>query len=124
MRGIRVLYSKPFENFIAPHTTEYRYKKQKLLFGWFLKKENRFLISILPRMIDWSLDQSQKLNVGGDCKIDATNSVVNLRDIIGQFTNTIDQIPTSSKSEKSEIKELLTKLQTAVDDPKGSAMIK
>ena len=26
MRCIGVLYSKPFENFIAPHTTEYRYK--------------------------------------------------------------------------------------------------
>ena len=25
MRCIRVLYTKPFENFIAPHTTEYRY---------------------------------------------------------------------------------------------------
>ena len=25
MRCIGVLYSKPFENFIAPHTTEYRY---------------------------------------------------------------------------------------------------
>ena len=25
MRCIEVLYSKPFENFIAPHTTEYRY---------------------------------------------------------------------------------------------------
>ena len=85
-----------------------------------MKKENRFLISILPRMIDWSLDQSQKLNVGGDFKVD----FVNLRDIIGQFTNTIDQIPTSPESEKSEIKELLTKLQTAVDDLKGSAMIK
>ena len=27
MRCIGVLYSKPFENFIAPHTTEYRYKR-------------------------------------------------------------------------------------------------
>ena len=25
MRCIGVFYSKPFENFIAPHTTEYRY---------------------------------------------------------------------------------------------------
>ena len=25
MRCIAVLYSKPFENFIAPYTTEYRY---------------------------------------------------------------------------------------------------
>jgi hypothetical protein len=77
-------------------------------------------MAILPLIINQPLDQSQKLNVGGDFKVD----VVNLRNIIGQFTNTIDQIPTSSKSEKSEIKELLTKLQTAVDDPKGSAMIK
>ena len=28
MRCIGVLYSKPFENFIAPHTTEYRYIEQ------------------------------------------------------------------------------------------------
>jgi len=58
--------------------------------------------------------------VGRDFKIDATNSVVNLRDIIGQVTNTINQIPTSPESEKSEIKELLTKLQTAIDDPQLS----
>ncbi|MFM7437862.1 MAG: hypothetical protein ACKO2V_04560 [Snowella sp.] len=65
-------------------------------------------------------DQSQKISVGGDFKIDATNSVVNLRDIIGQVTNKINKIPTSPESEKSEIKELLTKLQTAVDDPQLS----
>ena len=65
-------------------------------------------------------DQSQKISVGGDFNIDATNSVVNLRDIIGQVTNTINQIPTSPESEKSEIKELLTKLQTAIDDPQLS----
>ena len=59
-------------------------------------------------------DQSQKISVGGDFNIDATNSVVNLRDIIGQVTNTINQIPTSPESEKSEIKELLTKLQIRI----------
>ena len=30
MRCIGVFYSKPFENFIAPHTTEYRYNKKQL----------------------------------------------------------------------------------------------
>ena len=65
-------------------------------------------------------DQRQQISVGRDFTIDATNSVVNLRDIIGQVTNTINQIPPSSESEKSEIKELLTKLQTAVDDPQLS----
>jgi chromosome segregation ATPase len=65
-------------------------------------------------------DKSQKISVGGDLKIEATNSVVNLRDIIGQVTNTINQISPSPESEKSEIKELLTKLQTAVDDPQLS----
>jgi molecular chaperone DnaK (HSP70) len=65
-------------------------------------------------------DQSQKIGVGRDLKIDANNSVVNLRDIIGQVTNTINQIPPSSESEKSEIKELLKELQTAVDDPELS----
>jgi chromosome segregation ATPase len=65
-------------------------------------------------------DQRQQISVGRDFKIDATNSVVNLRDIIGQVTNTIDKIPTSPESEKSEIKELLKELQTAVDDPQLS----
>jgi molecular chaperone DnaK (HSP70) len=65
-------------------------------------------------------DQRQQISVGRDFKIDATNSVVNLRDIIGQVTNTINQIPTSPESEKSEIKELLKELQTAVDDPQLS----
>ena len=32
MRCIGVFYSKPFENFIAPHTTEYRYKSDFLFF--------------------------------------------------------------------------------------------
>jgi chromosome segregation ATPase len=65
-------------------------------------------------------DQRQQISVGRDFTIDATNSVVNLRDIIGQVTNTIDKIPTSPESEKSEIKELLKELQTAVDDPQLS----
>jgi preprotein translocase subunit SecA len=65
-------------------------------------------------------DQRQQISVGRDFTIDATNSVVNLRDIIGQVTNTIDQIPRSPESEKSEIKELLKELQTAVDDPQLS----
>lgn len=49
--------------------------------------------------------------MGRDFKIDATNFVVNLRDIIGQVTNTINQITVSPESEKSEIKELLKELQ-------------
>jgi hypothetical protein len=59
-------------------------------------------------------DQSQKI---GNLNIEATNSVINLRDIIGQVTNTINQIPESSESEKLEIKELLKELQAAIDDP-------
>ena len=65
-------------------------------------------------------DQSQQISVHRDFTIDATNSVVNLRDIIGQVTNTINQIPVSPESEKLEIKELLKELQTAVDDPQLS----
>jgi hypothetical protein len=65
-------------------------------------------------------DQRQQISVGRDFKIDATNSVVNLGDIIGQVTNTINQIPVSPESEKSEIKELLKELQMAVDDPQLS----
>ena len=30
MRCIGVFYSKPFENFIAPHTTEYRYIRRQI----------------------------------------------------------------------------------------------
>ena len=48
-----------------------------------------------------------KISVGRDFKIDAANSVVNLRDIIGQVTNTINKISTSSQSEKSGSTELV-----------------
>jgi uncharacterized protein YjbI with pentapeptide repeats len=61
-----------------------------------------------------STDQSQNFNVGGDFKIDATNSVVNLRDINGTVTNAIAQIPESGNSDEPSLKDLLTQLQEAI----------
>ena len=39
-------------------------------------------------------DQSQQFNVGGDFNINAQNSVVSLREISGQVSNQINQLPT------------------------------
>jgi len=47
VRCIAVLYSKPFENSIAPHTTEYRYKR-------FLQTLERFKIAF-PKYQDYKL---------------------------------------------------------------------
>jgi len=92
---------------------------------WF--KEQNLALATRPvtinnknELMNQPSDQSQKISISGDFNIEATNSVVSLRDIIGQVTNTINQIPPSPESEKSEIKELLKKLQTAVDDPQLS----
>ena len=59
-------------------------------------------------------EQSQKIDVGGDFNIDANNAVVNLRDISGKVSNTIQQLPKTT-SDAPGIKELLTQLQTAIE---------
>ena len=59
-------------------------------------------------------DQSQKIDVGGNFNIDANNAVVNLRDISGKVSNTINKLPETS-NDATGIKELLTQLQTAIE---------
>jgi hypothetical protein len=60
-----------------------------------------------------NIDQSQKIQVGGDMNIDATNAIVNLRDISGTVTNTIQQLP--DDGDRPTIKDLLTQLQGAIE---------
>ncbi len=62
-----------------------------------------------------STDQSQNFNVGGNFNINATNSVVNLRDISGNVTNTINQLPDQSDSDQPNFKELLGQLKAAIE---------
>lgn len=62
-----------------------------------------------------SADQSQSFNVSGDFNINATNSVVNLRDISGTVTNTINQLPDASTAGEPNLKELLSQLQQAIE---------
>jgi hypothetical protein len=59
-------------------------------------------------------DQSQTFNVGGDFAIHATNSVVNLRDISGQVSNQIHQLP-NSLPETADLKHWLAQLQAAIE---------
>jgi hypothetical protein len=68
---------------------------------------------------------SKNINVGRD----ATGSTVNIGDISGILTNTINQLPASPQSDQPGIKELLTELQTAIesetnlsDDDKAEAL--
>ena len=69
---------------------------------------------------------SKNINVGKD----ATGSTLNIGEISGIVTNTINQLPASPQSDQAGIKELLTELQTAIeaethfsnDDDKGEAL--
>lgn len=71
-------------------------------------------------------DSSNKnINVGRN----ATGSTLNIGDLSGIATNTINQLPASTQSDKPGIKELLTELQTAIeaetnlsDDDKAEAL--
>ena len=65
-------------------------------------------------MSDSKKDSSQNISVGGDFNIDANNAVVNLRDISGKVSNTIQQLPETT-TDAPGIKELLTQLQTAIE---------
>ncbi|MGB3308870.1 MAG: pentapeptide repeat-containing protein [Nodosilinea sp.] len=58
-------------------------------------------------------DQSQ--NFQGNVNINAHNSVVNLRDISGQVSNQINQLPTESTPDQPSLKDLLASLQNAVE---------
>jgi hypothetical protein len=60
------------------------------------------------------IDQSQKIKVGGNMNVTATNAVVNLRDISGTVTNTIQQLP-DPDGDRPNIKTFLTQLQTAIE---------
>ncbi len=68
---------------------------------------------------------SKNIKVGRD----VTGSTVNIGEISGIVTNTINQLPASPQSDKPGIKELLTELQTAIeaetdlsDDDKAEAL--
>lgn len=58
-------------------------------------------------------DQSQTFQ--GNVNINAQNSVVNLRDISGQVSNQINQLPTELAFDQPNLKDLLAQLQSAVE---------
>ncbi|MDX2214899.1 MAG: pentapeptide repeat-containing protein, partial [Oculatellaceae cyanobacterium bins.114] len=60
-------------------------------------------------------DSSQNISVGGNFNLNATNSVVNLRDISGTVTNTINQLPDATDPAQPNLKDLLTQLQQAIE---------
>ena len=68
---------------------------------------------------------SKNIKVGGD----VTGSTLNIGEISGTVTNSINQLPASPQSDQPGIKELLTELQTAIeaetdlsDDDKAEAL--
>ena len=84
--------------------------------------------NLLNKLMNESTDKSQKINVGGDFNINATQSVVNLRDIIGDVNHTINQIPADTSPQNQELKTLLQELTEAIqieatldDDEKATA---
>jgi hypothetical protein len=62
-----------------------------------------------------STDKSQKINVGGNFNINATQSVVNLRDIMGDVNHSINQIPADTSPQNQELKTLLQELTEAIE---------
>jgi uncharacterized protein YjbI with pentapeptide repeats len=62
-----------------------------------------------------SNDQSQNISVGGDFNIRAENAVVSLREMSGNVTNIINQLPSSSQPEQQGIKELLEQLKETIE---------
>ena len=63
-------------------------------------------------------DHSQNLNIQGDFNLKATNSVVSLRDISGQVSNQIHQLPLDGSPGQPSLRELLSQLQQAIEtDP-------
>ena len=65
------------------------------------------------KVMNNSEDNSQNLTIGDNFR--ASNFVANLRDVSGNVSNTIQQLPETT-SDAPGIKELLTQLQTAIDD--------
>ena len=94
------------------------------------EKDNR--IQKLENMVMTAI-QSPKFHIEGETDMNYgqsrtqnfTNSTINnsgagafsLGDINGTVANTINQLPSSSDANETEIKELLTQLQQAIDDP-------
>lgn len=58
------------------------------------------------------IDQSQNINIRD---INANQSIVNLRDISGQVSNNIQQLPDNSEDGKNNLKHLLKQLQIAIE---------
>ena len=84
--------------------------------------------NLLNKLMNESTDKSQKISVGGDFNINATQSVVNLRDIMGDVNHTINQIPADTSPQNQELKTLLQELTEAIqieatldDDEKATA---
>ena len=103
-----------------------------------LQKENEYFAIInrllaqeeilINKLMNESTNKSQKINVGGNFNINATQSVVNLRDIIGDVNHTINQIPADTSPQNQELKTLLQELTEAIqieatldDDEKATA---
>ena len=70
--------------------------------------------NLFNKLMNESTDKSQKINVGGNFNINATQSVVNLRDIIGDVNHTINQIPADTSPQNQELKTLLQELTEAI----------
>jgi uncharacterized protein YjbI with pentapeptide repeats len=60
-----------------------------------------------------SNDSSRNVNIGDNATV--TDSIINLGSISGNVTNTINQLPDTSDPDGSNLKDLLTKLQTAIE---------
>ncbi|MFN5515232.1 MAG: hypothetical protein ACK5CA_10900 [Cyanobacteriota bacterium] len=82
-----------------------------------LSQDEQFfkLFDNLLKTMSQSSDSSQKISVGGDFNITATQSVVNLRDSVGAVNNAIEQIPGADSREGEDLKRLLQELTTAIE---------
>jgi hypothetical protein len=106
-------------------TTKISQEESLLMFTKTILNQQEILIN---KLMNESTDKSQKISVGGNFNINATQSVVNLRDIIGDVNHTINQIPADTSPQNQELKTLLQELTEAIqieatldDDEKATA---
>ena len=108
MRCIAVLYSKPFENFIAPYTTEYRYIDLKIIEEIRLVQNSKF---DLTKLIKYCEELNSSFSAGNYLSSTLlVKAIINhIPPIFGQetFVKVISQASGSRKKLFSPLEETL-----------------
>ncbi|NJP09307.1 MAG: pentapeptide repeat-containing protein [Leptolyngbyaceae cyanobacterium RU_5_1] len=114
-RSLRVAYDEKVQQLEAKVEKLHELRAADLKEVALAQKAQFFSQLVGGNAMNDSTDQSQSFKVGGDFNINATNSVVNLRDLSGTVTNAINQLPDASDPNQPNLKQLLMQLKEAVE---------